>query len=61
MARYCQRSLTSVVRFEELLDVLSSHHTSALILQKRRRIAFEYADVEIFAKALQCDTSQKAA
>jgi len=49
------------VRFEKLLYVLSGHHTSALILQKRRRIAFEYADVEILAKALQCDTSQKAA
>jgi hypothetical protein len=57
----CQCSLASVVRFEELLHVLSSHHTSTLILKKRCRITFEDANVKVFAKALQCDTGQKAA
>jgi hypothetical protein len=56
----CQRSLAAVVRFEELLHILSSHYTSTLILEKRCRITLKDANIEVFAKALQCDASQKA-
>jgi hypothetical protein len=48
------------VRFEELLHILSSHYTSTLILEKRCRITLKDANIEVFAKALQCDASQKA-
>jgi hypothetical protein len=48
-----QWRLAFIVGFEEFLNILTCYYASTLVLEKRRRVAFEDADIEIFLQS-QC-------